>query len=423
MSLLQRTGAMSNPQVDLEIDSLPKKKKERIEEVTLLRAFAFLAITMQHSIAEYIYRADILQPDAIMLAMLFDFTRFGTPTFVFLTGMLLFYNNNGKQTYWPFVRKRLADIYVPFVCWTVVYWIAVQGGSLGQLGKPADWPGTLLHQLFLPTNGYHLWFILMIFQFYLLFPLFALAVNKVHCKLLEMPGGASFRRVFMIVAVSGALYGILMWLSSYRMPDWANVWGGFWAGMLSFRSYYFIFYFFYFLLGAVCALGLHRWRRFVEDHFIWFGFAFIALYIWQGYEILNFSTETMNLNYAGYLRPSSFILIVFQLLLLYGIVLVVQKRGGAARKVLRFIGTYSFGGFLAHAFVLMLISFITRPLVLTGYHLPVAVLTFAATAAGSIALARLLSKLPFGRWLIGTTGKQAKRNRLEVRPVRQTFHQ
>ena len=71
MSLTQRAGALSDP------------KKERIEEVTLLRAFAFLAITMQHCIAEYIYRADILQPDSIMLAMLFDFTRFGTPTFVF----------------------------------------------------------------------------------------------------------------------------------------------------------------------------------------------------------------------------------------------------------------------------------------------------------------------------------------------------
>lgn len=403
MRMPQRTVVLSD-----QTDLLPTKKKERIEEVVLLRAFAFLAITMQHCIAEYIYRADILQPDAIMLAMLFDFTRFGTPTFVFLTGLLLFYNYNGKLSYWAFVRKRLLDIYLPFVCWTVIYWISVQGIVFGQLGNPADWPRTLLHQLFLPTNGYHLWFILMIFQFYLLFPLFVLSVNKVRLKLQAMPGGASFRRVFMIVVVMGALYGILMWLSVYRMPDWAAVLGGFWVNVLSYRSYYFIFYFFYFLLGAFCAFGIQRWRNFVEDGFIWFGFAFIALYIWQGHEILNSSTEVMNLNFAGYLRPFTFVLIIFQLLLLYGIVLIVQKRGGAARKMLRFIGTYSFGGFLAHAFILMLISLITRPLVLTGYHLPVAVLTFVVTAAGSIALAKLLSKLSFGRWLIGAIGKRDK---------------
>ncbi|MFC5648816.1 acyltransferase [Paenibacillus solisilvae] len=424
MSLPQRAGALSGPQIGLKTDLLPAKKKERIEEVTLLRAFAFLAITLQHCIAEYIYRADILQPDAIMLAMLFDFTRFGTPTFVFLSGLLLFYNNNsGKLAYWPFVRNKLTAIYLPFLCWTVIYWIAVQLISFGQLGNPADWPRTLLHQLFQPTNGYHLWFILMIFQYYLLFPLFAFAVNKVRRKLQEMPGGASFRSVFLIVAVLGALYGILMWLSSYRMPDWAAEWGGFWADVLSYRTYYFVFYFFYFLLGAVCAFGLQRWRRFVENGFIGFGFAFIALYIWQGHEFLNYSTEQMNLNFAGYLRPLTFVLIVFQLLVLYGIVLVVQKKGGAARKVMHFIGTYSFGGFLAHAFVLMLISSITRPLVLTGYHLPAAALTFIATAAGSIALAKLLSKLSFGHWLIGTTGKQAKRNRMEAAPVKHTFPQ
>jgi surface polysaccharide O-acyltransferase-like enzyme len=422
MSLTQRAGALSDQQIDLKTDLLPKKK-ERIEEVTLLRAFAFLAITMQHCIAEYIYRADILQPDAIMLAMLFDFTRFGTPTFVFLSGLLLFYNNNSKLPYWPFVRKKLIEIYLPFLCWTVIYWITVQSVSSGQLGNLADWPRTLLLQLLLPTNGYHLWFILMIFQYYLLFPLFALAVNKMRRKLQAMPGGASFRRVFMIVAVLGVLYAILMWLSCYQMPAWAAAWGGFWAKLLTYRTYYFVFYFFYFLLGAVCAFGLQRWRRFVEDGFIGYGFIFIALYIWQGHELLTYSTEQMNLNFAGYLRPMTFVLIVSQLLVLYGIVLVVQKKGGAVRKVLHFIGTYSFGGFLAHAFILMLISFITRPLVLTGYHLPVAVLTFAVTAAGSIALAKLLSKLSCGRWLVGTTGKKAKRNLLEVKPAQQTFSQ
>ncbi|NGM85303.1 acyltransferase [Paenibacillus sp. 7124] len=419
----QRTLTTLDLQAAPQTDLLPTKKKERIEEITLLRAFAFLAITMQHSIAEYIYRSDILQSDAIMLTMLFDFTRFGTPTFVFLSGLLLFYKNNGKLSYWPFVRKRLVDIYLPFVCWTVIYWIAVQGVAFGQLGNPADWPRTLLHELFLPTYGYHLWFIPMIFQYYLLFPLFVLAIQKVRQKLQAMPGGASFPRVFMIVAAIGALYGILMWLSSNRMPDWATDWGGIWASVLSYRSYYFVFYFFYFLLGAVCAFGLQRWRRFVEDGFIWYGFAFIALYIWQGYEILNHSTETINLNYAGYLRPFTFVLIVSQLLLLYGIIRFVQTRGGAACSIFRFIGTYSFGGFLAHAFVLMLISFITRPLSLTGYHLPAAVLTFALTAAGSIALAKLLSKLSFGRWLVGPTGKQANRNQVNARPAQQTFPQ
>ena len=57
--------------------------KPRIEEWTQLRGIAFLAIVMQHNIAEYIYRSDIEQPDSVMLTMIYHLTRFGTPTFVF----------------------------------------------------------------------------------------------------------------------------------------------------------------------------------------------------------------------------------------------------------------------------------------------------------------------------------------------------
>lgn len=64
--------------------------KPRIAEWTELRGLAYLAVVLQHCIGEYIYRSDIQQPDSVMLAMLYHLTRFGTPTFVFLSAALLF---------------------------------------------------------------------------------------------------------------------------------------------------------------------------------------------------------------------------------------------------------------------------------------------------------------------------------------------
>lgn len=380
-----------------------RQKKERIEEVTLLRAFAFLAVTLQHCIAEYIYRPDILQSDSIMLAMLFHFTRFGTPTFVFLSGLILFYNYSGKLNYRSFIRKRFGDIFVPFLCWTIIYWIAVEGVIGGKLMQPSAWPSLFL-QLIKPTNGYHLWFILMIFQFYLLFPLFSRAVAAFRDRLYPDPEGKLFRRVAWASLALGLLYGALMWLSYYKMPGWAASAGGFWAGLITYRSNYFIMYTFYFLIGSVCAFGLSRFRTFVADAMGWTMIVFIGAYIWLGYDVLRFSAERMNLQVSNYLKPSTFVIIVSQLLLLYGFALLLQRRKGAIYRILRFIGRYSFGGFLAHAFVLMLVSGVTRPMQLTGSHLPAALITFILVAAGAIGLSSLLEKLPFGRWLVGPTG-------------------
>jgi len=380
--------------------------RERIEEVTVLRALAFMAITMQHCIAEYIYRADILPPDELMLAMLFHFTRFGTPAFVFLSGVILFYNYGAGQPlrYGTFLRKRAADILVPFLSWTVIYWAAVTLYSGHSLAEGAAW-SALPMQLLRPTYGYHLWFILMIFQFYLLFPLLMKAGEPLRRFAVRQPGRA-FGRTLLIMGAAAALYAALVWFSYYRAGQTAAEWGGLWAWLMEHRSKWFVFYAFYFMLGAVCAYGLARFRQTALSWLVPSGLLFIGLYIWIGYELLQFNVEEMRLGMSTYLRPAVFALITVQLLTAYGLSVLVIRYGGWFKRALLFIGKHSFGGFLAHAFVLMLVSGVTRPMALAGYHLPAAVLTFFVAAAGSIGLAKLLSLLPFGALLIGAQGRR-----------------
>lgn len=84
--------------------------KPRIVEWTQLRGLAFLAIVMQHNIAEYIYRADIEQPDSVMLTMIYHLTRFGTPTFVFLSGVMLFYHHSHTKPDYPVLSENGLEI-------------------------------------------------------------------------------------------------------------------------------------------------------------------------------------------------------------------------------------------------------------------------------------------------------------------------
>lgn len=384
-------------------------RKERIEEITLLRAMAFLAIVLQHSIGEYIYRQDILPQDATMLGMLFHFTRYGTLTFVFLSAMIMFYKyEEDKLSYGPFMKKRFTDIFVPFMCWTFVYTWLILGPPWNGAGRFVTEYG---QQLLSPTYGYQLWFVVMIFQFYLLFPAILWVARKVKDEFLrrwgERPKALSVR-VGMLMLGCAVLYAGLLWLSYYRLFDISRGMTGVWKWLIDHRTLLLLFYWFYVALGAVCAFGLQRWRSFIEKSFALNLLLFVVLYIWLGYELLSNSSGNFTLQPSTYLRPITFMLIVPNLFVMYAIALHIQRIGGVMLKVMRWIGTYSFGGFLAHALVLSMVAQLTRPLQGGGYHLWMTAATFVVVAAGSLGLTKLISMLPFGRWIVGSTGKRRK---------------
>ncbi|GGO01354.1 acyltransferase [Saccharibacillus kuerlensis] len=385
----------------------PYSSGKRVDEWGLLRGLSFFAIVMQHSLGEYIYRDNILYADAAVLGMLYHFIRYGTLTFVFLAGAILFYQyGRSEKKYGPVLLKRIGDIYVPFACWTLLYWIVVQYLSNKPLLSYGELP-LLLQQFIAPTHGYHLWFVVMIFQFYLLFPLFRAAAKKIGRWTGAVGTEPSrLRRVLLLMLLLALAYGWLMYLSYYRMPGWQT--SGLWQTLLAYRSYEFPYYLFYFVLGGVCGLHLDRFRAITLKLLPWSTLAFIGVYLWLNYDLLQNFEETINLNVSTYLKPSSFIAVTVQILMLYGWVLLLQKNGGALKKLLLLCGKYSFGAYLSHAMILMGVSLITRNWALTGGHLIASVLTALIVATLALLLCAGLSRLPGGRWLTGGAGKKAR---------------
>ncbi|MDR6727010.1 surface polysaccharide O-acyltransferase-like enzyme [Paenibacillus amylolyticus] len=390
--------------------------KPRIEEWTQLRGMAFLAIVMQHNIAEYIYRADIAQPDSIMLTMIYHLTRFGTPTFVFLAGVLLFYHHSHKKPDYPhFIRKRFGDIYVPFVLWTLIYWLAVR------IFTPEFWQSgtfdvrSLIRELFLPQTGYHLWFVLMVFQFYVLFPLFLRAAQFVQRKLGKMTKLTGTQSVIALVLIAAALYTMLMKWSYYDTAGWTVALSPPWSTLLEYRSYSWVMYWFYFLLGAVCAWGIEHWRHWMVRALPWLICLFIGMYIWLGYDVLKGSGDIVNLNISTYLKPTTFIIIMAQMLMLYGFLVLLRSKNTRFQQLFTWIGRYSFGGYLVHALIIYCIAYVTRPLLLTGWHLPVTLLSFLVTVSISLAISWGLSKLPGSRFTVGL-----QRRKRSNSPIRST---
>ncbi|MWV43942.1 acyltransferase family protein [Paenibacillus sp. HJL G12] len=383
--------------------------KPRIEEWTQLRGLAFLAIVMQHSIAEYIYRADIEPADSIMLTMIYHLTRFGTPTFVFLSAVLMFYNHSRGLHYFQFIRKRLGDVYVPFLLWTLIYWLYVRvfTPAFWQKGGQ-DW-SSFFKELLVPQTGYQLWFIIMIVQFYIFFPVMAVIYRFIRSRLELLNDRNRGLSVFSIMAGSGLVYIILLYLSYHVMGSWAVKLGSPWSDLIQYRSYSFLMYGFYIVIGAVCAAGVEKWRMWCTRLLPWSGLVFLGMYIKLGSDVLRGSGEVVNLNISTYLKPSTFIIIVAQMLLLYGLLIMMQGRSRMFLRLLAWIGKYSFGGYLIHALIIYVIAYFTRPMALEGSHVAFTLLTFVMTVIAALGISYTLSHMPGSRWTVGSRrNKQRK---------------
>lgn len=368
--------------------------KSRIAELDVLRGLAFLAVVLQHSLGYYAQAGDILPAEAAALGLLLHFTKFAVPAFVFVTGVVLFYNYYEKLSYTGFIKKRCRDILAPYFVWTCLYELLLNGLPPASL----VWLKQFGLKLLTGSEVYHLWFVVMIFQFYLVFPLLLGAFKAVRDRLTS-----NTRAVAAAVLLVGG-YAWLMWLSHSYIPE-SNVQLPnplLQAFFIDYRDRNFIFFIFYFLLGGLAGAGIIKWRSFVSRSVSWNAFLFAFLYVWVGYQLLAGSWGgTINFNISTPLKPAMFFYIVSELLLVYGLSTAISGNISLIRSFFVFAGRYSYGAYLAHALVLKYTVAQLGLLVPAGHSIAASLLTFITCALVTLALTFLLGALPLGRLFIG----------------------
>jgi peptidoglycan/LPS O-acetylase OafA/YrhL len=144
--------------------------RERIDYLDVYRALAILAVLMIHTTSSVV--ASLPHDSGLfpVYVALNSAAHYAVPAFLFLSALVLFYNYDGRTgIHWgKFYLKRLTTIIVPYVIWSFFYFLLVnhiRGRTIQE-----SWP-KFLEGLWLGSNYTHLYYIVVLVQFLVLFPL------------------------------------------------------------------------------------------------------------------------------------------------------------------------------------------------------------------------------------------------------------
>ncbi|MGQ8874387.1 acyltransferase [Paenibacillus sp. TSA_86.1] len=378
-------------------------RKERITEIETLRGIAFAAVVLQHSIAHYSLVPQAGLQDGVVLALVLMLAKFAVPLFIFITGMVLFYNTGDQLQYGQFMRKRVMDVILPYVVWTLIYFILAPR-NWAEFGWQ-DIPDLAL-KLVTGKTASHFWYIIMLIQFYVFFPLFLRGIRYVYHRY-----QAKGRMIALLVSgvlflvLSDQLRNIAGWMERLQIPVLTDA-------FTAYADRNFIYFFFYFVLGAAAGLSVQRWQEWIIrlrwvywPVFITLGLRFIYLLMleFQQPEGLQIRFYTVNL-----IRPDMILFLIASIMVMYQ--LAGKLHQSQVLHWLGWIGGMSYGGYLMHILVLRY-SYIPDEwlYVAWGWNPSVRMIVTWLVALGvSCMLTWLISRLKWGKWIVGVVPKHTQ---------------
>jgi len=216
--------------------------------------------------------------------------------FVFLSSLKLFLKDTSQINYRKYIKSRLRKIYLPYLVFAVIYYLFEVTRGFYDFNVPQ-----LLKFILFGSGESHFYFIFVIMQFYLLFPLWR--------KLLKT------NRVFMLLAVS-AVINIVCYC---HLPD---IFAGFGVN-ITYNHGVFTSYIFVWILGCVCGKYYNEFVDFIKTHFWKFGIAALVLFLVDA----NMAYKTSL--FLGHYPMSDYVRLLYlytMIPFMYGLFLVIKPR-------------------------------------------------------------------------------------------------
>lgn len=342
--------------------------KKRIEEADYMKGVAILAVILIH-VTAFSMRSFHQLTDGGVFFAINQLGRFCVPVFFMISGLFLFYRYYDNEPFpvKSFFKKRTMYILIPYLIWSVIYLI------YGKMVHPETVPGPgikSIEAIFTGGAYYHLYFLVVMVQFYVLLPVLIWAFRKF--------GGitvVAFSLLVNVIAGSMTWWEVvdkLPWLASYNQN----------------AMYYFPVWLFYFCLGGWIGQHADQVYQYVKK------IPFSATVLFYLASAVAMMIEGFVRKHTGFFNYSVFAYSICTLMLLY------QMFCKWKFSWMYMLGKYSFGLYLIHPMLLNLWSQVSSKLFPAASWTEFFIMLFVVTLF-SLGLAKLMKRLPYHYLITG----------------------
>lgn len=342
-----------------------RKRNEHIYEIHYIRAIASLMVLLVHVSAAYFYQHGKQYNDYTFFIN--QISRFGTPMFAMMSGFLLFYQTRKRGFQLKrFISSRFTKIGIPFLVWSVFYFLFTY--FILKINPMQDGMESFFINFLSGNAFYHLYFISIVFQFYLIFPILQLFRSRIVWPFLLVLAGF-INWYFVKVDVSAQFEGVIAVVLSQRafLPEWI----------------------FFFIFGGFLAYYWETLLAFSKKYKIVLGFTAVIVVALSVLEYRSAGSIPSN-------RTANFINIPILTLFMAGIMGDIRKVR-ILDKFLKEIGTLSMAIYLIHPFVINIYERIAPAILWKTSLFPI---TFGIILSGTIILTKLIQLLPFSHYIL-----------------------
>lgn len=346
------------------------------KEIPVIRAIAAIMIVIVHLTANSYHKGNIFTND--WLGYLNQISRLGTPIFAIISAFLLTASvlNRGFDLKY-FIKSRFSKIFIPYLIWTTFY-LLYRYFYLHNLDENIS-----VYSYFLKGDAqYHLYFILTVIQFYIFFPL----LHRVK-KGVPLVGALCLSAILNLWWINKENYI----LQNKPLEELLN------------NQSFLLNWIFYFMLGIAYAKYYNEFQSFIIKYkqvlIVCIGIMFVDLIISIDINNLFTSIHSYNLIYI----PLFFIFLNY-------IYTYIEKEP-ILFNTLTLIGNYSMGIYVVHVFVMYTLkrTKLFENIAETYMFTP----TLISILAVSVFMVYLISKLPYGNYIVPIPKKKTKQKTKE----------
>lgn len=341
-------------------------ESEKKEWINYLRVIATVSVIFLHVSAEIPTLYKKIPDDIWWIGNFFDSAvRFCVPLFLMISGALLL---GKKINTTDFLKKRIWRVLLPFLFWSLIY-IALNVVFKLYTGEKINVLEYVFNQLHYGSAN-HLWFVYMILGVYLFVPIInSWIVNS---------------------ETNDLLYYLLIWVLTLIIAlPFKTVLG------FNIDLYYFSGYLGYLILGYYLSKYDFNQFRFINiSIFILFIIGFLITFF--GTYLLTKEISVFNGSFYEYLTPN--VLFMSIAVFVFGKNLIIKNV--LLLKIIYLINKYSYGIFLIHILILILLRKINIywNLLHPCFSIPLIVMICLPI---SLIIIYLINKLPYGKYISG----------------------